>query len=457
MKRGVLLIVGIVFLVIFGVLVFLFARGGNKAVVSPVVKVWAPFDEKKVYDELTKPFLEANPGVSVEFKYIEAADAKEYEAKVVDAIASGTGPDVWLIRTDWLPKHASKLTIMPNGLGWTTNRKESDKEALERLLTPAVVAQNSFSGAIYGLPLSVDSLALYVGDNVVNDAMSEFIRLGDPRAEILRNNPRTWAELEAWVRALTVKNKNTVTRPAIALGTITNTYAATDVYSAMLQQFGGLVYNSPSEVALNLALGDGSLPAVRALELFKSFSDPAHPNYTWNETLGDPVALFAAEKLPMMIAYSSLQPELLRRNSSLSKVGVLPLPQVNEIVLPTDERTDFAAYWTHVVPKSATNQELAWRYLERLLTYENESYYSRMTLKPSYLGVDRAALADISAKNMGDLSVFTRQAFNAEPLLKTEWQFVDQTIQSMINSARTGLLSVQAAVDTAAQQLKDGQ
>ncbi len=457
MKRGVLLIIGVVFLVLFGLLIFLFARSGSKeTAANPVVKIWAPFDEKKIYDEMSKTFLEENPNVSIEYRYIEAADAKDYEAKVVDAIASGTGPDIWLIRTDWLPKHAPKLVTMPEGLGWTSNKKETEKDALDRIFSSGVITQNSFGGAVYGLPLAVDSLALFIGDTAINNVKRELVDAGDDRHQTLQGYPKTWAELETWVRLITKKNKGAITRPAIALGTVSNTYAATDVYAAMLQQFGGAVYNTPTEVALHLALGDGTVPATRALDLYSSFSNPSHPNYTWNTTLGDPVQKFAAEELPFLIGYSSLEPVLLRLNSKLEDVGVLPLPQAREIVLPTDERTDFAAYWTHTVPRSSNNQELAWRYLERLVSQENQSYYSSKTLKPGFLNQSQEDLADIKAKDFGDTTVFSRQAFNAKPLLKPDWQFIDATLQTMLEAVRTGALAAQAAVDTAAQQLKDG-
>lgn len=458
MKRGVLLIVGVVFLILFGVLVFILARGGNQqAAENTILKVWAPFDEKKVYDELVKPFVAANPTASVEFKYIEAADAKEYEAKVVDAIASGTGPDVWLIRTDWLPKHAPKLTTMPGGLGWDLEEDETETDGLNRIFSSAIIKQNSFQAAIYGLPLAVDSLALYVNEEKLDAIKEELNNARVEGVDILNEYPQTWAELEAWVRLMTKKNRTTISQPAIPLGTISNTYAATDVYTAMLSQFGGAIYNTPTDVALHLAVGDGSVPAVRALELFNSFSDPNHPNYTWNDTLGDPVKKFVADEVPLLIGYSTLGSEMLRLDSELSQITVVPLPQLNKIVLPSDERTDFAAYWTHVVPKASQQQVLAWKLIRFLVDQEVQELYSEKTLKSGYLSANRNEPAKIDETGLEQSSVFPRQTFNAPATLKTEWQFADATLQTMLEAVRTGTLSAQAAVDTAAKRLKDSQ
>lgn len=457
MKRGVLLLIGVVFLVVLGVFMFIAARGGSKQPTqAPVVKVWAPFDEKKVYDELSKTFLSENPGVSVEFEYIAAADAKEYEAKVVDRIASGEGPDIWLIRTDWLPKHAAKLSTMPVGLGWTKDKKETDTAALERLLSKSVVAQNSVSGGMYGIPLSVDSLALYVNETVLTQVRRELSDRSDAREEILQTKPATWTELEEWARLITVRSARGITRPAIALGTVDNTYAATDVYTALLQQYGGAIYNTPEEIALHLALGDGSIPATRALEFFTSFSNKTHPNYSWDSTLGDPVDRFAKNELALMIGYSTLRPELLRKGMVPESFSLAPLPQRQAVILPTDERVDFAASWTHVVPKSGSNQTLAWKYLKSLTIRETQAFYTKQTLKATLSEADATLNSHkLSPTSSENTNLFALQAMNARPILKPDWQVVDAEIQAMIRSVEGGVLAAQAAVDTTAQRLKD--
>ncbi len=456
MKRGALLLIGVVFLVVLGVVMFIAARSGsNQPAQAPVIKVWSPFDEKKVYDEMVKRFLADYPGTSVEFKYVAATDAKDYEAKVVDAIASGNGPDVWLIRTDWLPKHASKLTAMPQGLGWQVGKKETELDAIKRIFSEAVVAQNSYQGGLYGLPTAVDSLVLFVNKQALNKTLSKHPQklANDP---VLSAYPRTWGELEQWVRLLTIRNGATVSQPTIALGTLNNTYAATDIYTALLSQFKGDFYNTPTEVVFNLALGDGTVPATKALDLFTSFSRPDHPNYTWNESLGDPVKKFVADELPLLIGYAGLYKEFLLLDNAVSSVQVVPLPQAQPIVLPTDERTDFAAYWTHVVPRASSNNRLAWRLITYLVNSNNQDFYASKTLRVAYMNVSRKNTHSLSSSSLGNSPVFPKQVFNARPVLKPDWQFVDSQIQAMIRAVQAGQLTVQAAVDTTAQRLKEG-
>src|SRR5687767_532320 len=111
MNRRVLLIFGLLaaVIVVFGLIVLLSSRGGTGTTAATTLKIWSPFDEGGIYQTMAAPFLTANSNVKLEFRHIQAENAKDYEAKVVDAIASGKGPDIWLIRNDWLPKHQPKL------------------------------------------------------------------------------------------------------------------------------------------------------------------------------------------------------------------------------------------------------------------------------------------------------------------------------------------------------------
>lgn len=460
MKRGVLLIVGVVFLIVFGLVAFLSARGSHKKapVEKPTLSIWAPFDEKKVYEKMTGDFFAQHPETNFEFRYIEATDAKEYEAKVVDAIASGTGPDIWLIRTDWLAKHEAKLIPAPETMKWSTSRRVKENQALKETFGEAVLAQNSRSGRLYGVPLAVDSLALFINQNVISAVRKELTDAKDKRADLLRNEPKTWAELEEWVRLITKKDRTGITRAGIALGTVDNGYAPVDIYLALLAQKKGSLYAAnESDVALHQVLADGSIPAVKALDFYHSFSTPDHPNYSWNKSLGDPVQAFFENKLAMMVGFSTVRQQLLRLNPEIKGITVAALPQDFAIAIPTDERVDYAAYWTHVVAKTSDNPALAWELLKFFSTAEPQRYYGTQTLKPTLESVKKVPLNEISSTNFNLAKVFAQQAVNARPIFKPEWQFIDETLQTMIRSATDGGQNAQAAVDTAATALKNRQ
>src|SRR4051794_15555593 len=106
------LVIGLIGVVVLGLIVVAisaFSGGKKKTTVDNTLTIWSPFDEADVFTKISNQFLSDNPTVKLSFKYIPATDAKDYEAKVVDALANGSGPDIWVIRTDWLAKHQAKL------------------------------------------------------------------------------------------------------------------------------------------------------------------------------------------------------------------------------------------------------------------------------------------------------------------------------------------------------------
>lgn len=455
MKRGVVIIAGVVFLVIFSIAAFLIGRS-PEAPASTTLRIWSPFDEAEIYEEISAEFLAARPGTKLEFRHVAAKDAKEYEAKVVDAIASGEGPDIWLIRNDWLPKHEPKLTPIPETLKWSSKKDVSEAQALVELFTEPVVEQNSRNGKLLAMPLSVDSLALYINQDVIREVRRELSEKDDERADELTGFPKTWSDVESWSRLITLNNNGRLSRSGLALGTINNTYAPIDTFVALLYQLGGKLYSDDeSEVSFHHAGADGIVPAKVALERFSSFSVSGNPSYSWNESLGDPVEQLVDGKLAMMVGYSTLQSDILKQNKDVSKIVIAPLPQDQPLLLPNDEPKYFAGYWTHVVSRDSTQPLLAWQLLKSYTARGLQTAYSKATIKPTVNQI-QGYKPKLGSTDMGDLSLFAQQVAYSQVTYKPEWQFVDETMQTMIRSVVELGQSAQSAVDTAAEMLKKG-
>lgn len=458
MKRGVVLGIGVGLLVLIGVIAIFAGRSSKKAPAIITLKVWSPFDEGKVYTTMAQTFLAANPNVRLEFKFIDAADAKEYEAKVVDAIASGTGPDIWLIRNDWLPKHEPKLVSSTGYVTWSTNKKISEKDALATKFTQAVVDQNSRGGKLYGVPLAIDSLVLYVNKKVVTQVRRELDDARDKRASIFDQYPTTWSELEQWSRLITKLDKGNIIRSGLALGNPANTYAATDVFTAMLQQRDGALFtDSEDQVALHLAIthqGQTTFPGQDALAFYSGFATPGNPDYSWNSSLGDPVQAFTSGKTAMLLAYSTVQRPLLEIDKNIGdSVTIRPFPQIDPLNVKTN-RIDFSAYWTHVVTKDSPNPALAWKLLASFASSQNIRAYGKVTNK---MVIDSSISPDklsTSSSGFGDSSVFVGQTPFSKVNYKPEWQKTDEAIQDMLNQVISQKQSVKVAIDSAAEQLK---
>lgn len=447
-------LIGVLILAIIVVLVTALSGSKNVSESDNTLTIWSPFDEGDIYKQISEEFLIDNPTVKLSFKYIPATDAKDYEAKVVDAIAGGGGPDIWLIRTDWLPKHQSKLIPSTKYIN-LSRTKQTEVEAAEEFFGAAVAAQNIRDGALFGFPLAVDSLALYINTKVVNDTVNTLSENDSAEAEKLNTPPTTWEELAAWSRLLTKKDSRNISVSGFSLGTTGNTYAPVDSFLGLLAQNGGSLFTDDEKgVGLHLVKvvdGKNQTPGLQALTLFSSFARSGDPNYSWNATMGDPVSAFVNNKLAMMLGYSTLSKDIQKAKKDFDTVKIVPLPQVGDPAI-TNKRIDAANYWTHVVSRVSNKPSTAWAYLQTLGTSGSQKY-SQLTGKPSFTQAQEATIK-LSSGDLGETELFAQQASFAPAVYKSDWQTSDEIIQDMLNQALISGQSLQAAIDSAAERLK---
>ena len=457
MKRGVIIIAGIVLLVIVTIVAIIIARSGSDTPTSTTIKVWSPYDESKAWDKLAQTYLMENTDVKLEYKYIEANDAKDYEAKVVNAIASGNGPDIWLVRNDWLLKHQTKLAPASDYVTWSDDKNTTEEDALKDIFGDNLASQNIIDGKLYGFPVAIDSLALYINTEIVRAVQDEFSEQENYAAiELISSDPKTWAELTEWVKLVNKRSGSSFSRSGIALGTVDNTYAATDIYLAMLAQYGGNLYSEDGKnVALNLAgTANGStvFPAQQALALYSSFAKADSANYSWNSSMGDPVTAFAQGKVAAIIGYSSMYNQIRQVNKKLESIKVLSLPQVKDLDLGGD-RIDYAAYYTATVSKTSNNPAIAWEFLKSLDTTVVDEY-AKASLKPTTNQLDITNESKSLSTGFGQTDLFAQQVLWSAKIIKPEWQGVDQAIQDCINQIVVQNQSIVTAIDNATDKLK---
>lgn len=442
MKRAAVIIIAVA-VVIIGIVALVLNR--KPEIKQTKLVVWSPFDEAEIYQELSSDFLQTNPGVTLEFKKISAKDASDYEAKVVNAIADGDGPDIWLSRFDWLPKHLAKSQPYPSV-------KNADSVAeFSQVFVPAIIELNVFDGKLYGLPFSADSLAFIYNRDFYLKAWRE---LNEASRVALEKPARSWDELKTQMALTSQRQGSNLSRSAIALGTAENTFAAVDVLSAFLVQAGARIVSEDGQsIIFNLSGLDSAnpnrTPSTEALDFYTSFARSSSSNYSWNTGLGDPIEAFLAGRTGGLIGYYSTLREILKKSPSF-ELALAPLPQR----LPEGPRIDFAAGWTHLVNRDSANQALAWRYLSALANRSLINRYAKVTSKISPLDNQ----IEVSARRY-DVSeaeeLFAAQLNSAKNLIKPEWQTVDAIFQDAIKQVVNSGISSQNAVDSAALRLKE--
>jgi len=445
MKRGLFLIIGLVVLITIITVIVVFASKGPQQPSQVTLKVWSPFDEQKTFDKLSETFLSAHSGLKIDYRFIDAVDAKDYEARVVNEIANGSGPDIWLIRSDWIPKHANKSQPAP-----AVNKSTSAPAYLKERLRPSLVDLNTYQDKLYGLPLSVDSLAVIYNGSLLDNL---YASANADQKKVLEAKITSWDQLKADASILSKSKGASLERSMIALGTAGNTFVASDLLSALLaQEQVSILSSDGKDIGFNLArvqAGQASFPAQEALDFYTSFARVGQANYSWNSSLGDPIDAFLAGKTMSLIGYYSTLKTILKAKPNFTvKVGPMVQKQADQ------ERQDYVISWSLAVNNQTKNPDLAWQYLDYLGQKDILSQYAQATDKLIALPDPNSSVSEVLVDSGSAQDLFAGQFDFATPFIKPEWQLVDQVFQDMINQVTVSGSSSQAAVDTAAERFK---
>jgi len=285
------------------------------------LEVWGAVDDSSVFRDINTPYAQTHPFIRrVEYRKMLV---DEYKDDLIDALASGTGPDVFFIRNTWIPEFQDKILPAPESL--------VNQAAVQNAFVDTVADDVIVDGEVYGLPLSVDSLALYYNKDLFN-------------LEGITRPPSTWDEFLAATRRLTVTDESgTIAQSGAALGTARNINRSTDIVNALLLQSGtGLEFTSREDRG-RVQLGS---EGKEALEFYTQFSDIDSPYYAWNFRQDYSIDAFQEGNLAMMLNYSWHYDTIKRKNSRLN-FGVAPLPQFSD-----ETSRNYPNYWVLVAAKN---------------------------------------------------------------------------------------------------------
>jgi multiple sugar transport system substrate-binding protein len=290
------------------------------------LEMWGVFDETDAYRDIIGPYLRMNPHVkTIEYRKM-AVDT--YERDLLDALAAGNGPDIFMIRNVWLPSFANKLAPADSAF-------VSEKDYRDAFVD--VTADDFFSeGKAYAVPLSVDSLGLYYNKDILNAAG-------------ISSPPKTWQEVLRDIRPLSrIDEYGTIIQSALAMGTAYNVNRSTDLLSLIFLQFGV----SANGFGQNQA-DFGNQAATDSMVFYTQFAQPSGAYYTWNPRNDYSIDAFYAGKAAMMINYS-WQIETIRQKNAKLNFGIAPLPQFENT-----PPVNFANYWGLAVSKNKEVKPLA--------------------------------------------------------------------------------------------------
>lgn len=417
----------IITIAIFGVLalagLFAFAtfkgfKGGAKPVGD--VYVWGTVPAYGLEGVIQT--LRQNHQEFTKIVYVEH-DPSTFDTDLVEALASGAGPDLIITDQERIVTERDKLSIIPF------------KSLPERTYRDNYLPINEIyltSTGTYGVPFLVDPLVLYYNRTTLASANIPQV-------------PTTWEAIVGLTPHLTTKtDAGVISKSAIPLGTYENIPHARAIISLLLLQSGSRMTESNS-TGFRTVLGGGGndrsavAPGDAALSFYTQFADPAKTVYTWNRSKEDGRQSFLAGDSAFYIGFASERRFLSTSNPNLD-FDIAPIPQPET----STSKTDYALAYAFAIPRATKNYEGAYRVAQALSGKES------MVPAAHALGMAPALRSELSASADDIFSpVSYPAALSARGWLSPAPVITDRVFASMINSVISGRSSVHDALVTA--------
>jgi len=415
------------FAVVMAVFVFAGLTGGSESTDSGPVLVWGTVDNAIMDAYLT--LLNEVDDRAGNITY-EKIDADIYQRELLEALASGQGPDLFMVTDADVMRHWDKIAPIPIENLSERTFKDTYIDAAEIFMVP--------SGA-RALPLSADPLVLFWNRDM-------FARAGFSRP------PQYWDELFLIAEKMTKRNTaNTIEQSAIAFGEFDNITHAKDIIAALIMQAGGDIVFIAEDGSINSGLAPQGLestiaPAQSALRFYTEFADPTKNVYSWNLSLPASIDAFAQARLGMYVGYAS-DVALIRAKNAHLNFDVAPLPQIksgeNRRILT------FARMHALAIPKVAANPNGAYQMMQLMTGPVGAPLYTQATGLPS---VRRDLLAERPADPLS--AVFRDSVLVGKVWFDPHAERTNDIFRRMITGVTSGELRPSDTVFRANEELR---
>jgi len=229
--------------------------------------------------------------------YVEKNPATYY-GDLLEAIATGHGPDLVILDSSSVLPIRNKLYVLPYDTYPLRTFRDTYVEGSEIFTS---------SSGIYALPLAVDPLILFWNRDLFTDAA-------------IAQVPKDWDTFVQMVPRLTVIQSGVdLIQGGIAFGEYNNVLHPKDIMSALFMQSGVSIVSAESggyAVDINSS-GNDRFPSL-ALRFYTDFSNPLKTVYSWNKTFTRSREAFAANKVAMYAGFTSEIPVLHDINPNLN-------------------------------------------------------------------------------------------------------------------------------------------
>ena len=350
------------------------------------LEYWTVHDDVDTIRALIASYRTTHPQINVNVRQLQAA---EFYPRLVEALAEDKGPDIISVNNREMRTYLSKLSQMPASVSDVTSYiKKSQLGSSETVVNtatiplvtplqltnefvPAVKRDVSVGSNIFGLPISLDTMALFYNKDLLD-------RAGVPEP------PKTWEEFQAAVKKMTKYDKATgnIIQSGAALGTGNNIPGVDDILMMLFRQSNvQFTSKSTGRVAFNAAPTRVSEPttAMNVMDFYTDFANSNRDTYAWSDKSPNALDAFVNGSVGFFFGYSYHLPVIKARAPQLN-FGVLPMLQLN-----ADKPINVASYWIQAVPDKSKHKNEAWGVINFLAHSKATKLYLDRTGRPTAL------------------------------------------------------------------------
>jgi len=281
-----------------GVLAFSGLLDNRSANSVGTITIWGTLPSTEISNTFAQ--LQVNKAINFTVKYSGYTE-EEFDSVLIEALASGKGPDAILMSDDLIGHYQDKIYIIPTTSFPARYMYDTFTDEASLFVSPQ---------GILGFPLVVDPIVAYWNKDM-------FARAG------IAEFPKTWEDMVKCVPELTIKDdRGNISQSAVSLGGYNNITNAKDIISSLLLQAGESIasWTTDGRIESRFTINAGS-----ALAFYTQFSDPAKTVYTWNSALPDSRRLFEANKLAVYFGRAHEYDDIRLKNPHLNfDVALVP-------------------------------------------------------------------------------------------------------------------------------------
>lgn len=358
--------------------------------------------------------------------YVEKS-ISTFDTELTEALASGKGPDLFLLPDDLLWKYRNRINLYP----YESYPERSYKDAY-------INGSDIFlsTSGIMALPFSVDPIVMYYNRDMFENAF-------------IATPPTVWDDVYNVSRSLTKKDENSlITESGIAFGTWDNIKNSKDILSMLLLQ-GGTSITEKQDSVLDSTLidplpGTKTIPAQSVVAYYTEFANPVSEFYSWNRARPNSFDAFISGDLAIYFGFASEITAIRAKNPNLD-FDVTLVPQIKN----SSSKATSANFNVIALSKFSTNPTTAYVVATQLTGKDFLSSFSEANTNYPPVRKDLLSVKPTDPYQ----SVFYNSALISKTWLDPNSASSDSILKGMIENYTSGAMDIYASIENASELL----